>query len=148
MRPNHLSAGVSAGAIVTDHEGRVLLVKPTYKPGWNLPGGHLDEGERPREACARELREEVGLDLEVGRLLVSAFISPPGRPAHAYYLFECGQLTAGEEQSIRLQEGELSEYRFSAPDDIPESDIPPLARKMWEAALIARAEGRLLYVEV
>nr|WP_078882818.1 NUDIX hydrolase [Streptomyces sp. NRRL F-5917] len=46
--------GVSAGAVLTNRRGEVLLVKPTYKAGWNLPGGRWDEGESPREACVRD----------------------------------------------------------------------------------------------
>jgi ADP-ribose pyrophosphatase YjhB (NUDIX family) len=59
---------VSADAIVRDERGQVLVVRPTYKPGWDMPGGMAEANERPDIAARRELREELGLDLIVGRL--------------------------------------------------------------------------------
>ena len=51
--------GVSA--IVPDAQGRLLLVRQRYTPGWHLPGGGVDRGEPPAKAVVRELQEEVGL---------------------------------------------------------------------------------------
>jgi len=52
-----------------DGDGNVLLVNPTYKPGWELPGGVVEADESPADACRREVREELGLDVEVGELM-------------------------------------------------------------------------------
>lgn len=56
---------VTAGAVLVDEEGRVLLLKHTLRQGsgWGIPGGFLKKGEQPEEALRRELREEVGLEL-------------------------------------------------------------------------------------
>lgn len=138
----------SAGAVLTDEDGRVLIVKPTYKPGWNLPGGGVDEGETPRCACRRELHEELGLDVEPGRLLVHAFVAVVGRKPHVYYIFDGGTLTPEQQSAITLQVGELAEHRFRAPQDIPDRDIPPRVRPLWEAALDVRAAGTSTYLEL
>ena len=63
MNPRFL---VSAAAVVTDDRGRVLLLKHVFRDGsgWGIPGGFLQAGEQPEEALRRELREEVGLELE------------------------------------------------------------------------------------
>jgi 8-oxo-dGTP pyrophosphatase MutT (NUDIX family) len=50
-----------AAAAVFDSQGRVLLVKHRYTPGWRLPGGGVGRGEPPQRAVMRELAEEVGL---------------------------------------------------------------------------------------
>ena len=55
-----------AAAVIFDREGRVLLLlRPafvTWMPHkWALPGGHIEEGERPIEAAVREVREETTL---------------------------------------------------------------------------------------
>lgn len=52
---------MGVAALVEDAQGRVLLVRHSYNPGWRLPGGGVDRGEAPAEAVLRELREEVGL---------------------------------------------------------------------------------------
>jgi ADP-ribose pyrophosphatase YjhB (NUDIX family) len=55
--------------LFTDGVGRVLICEPTYKEVWEAPGGAVEEGESPREAAAREVKEELGLVVEPGRLL-------------------------------------------------------------------------------
>jgi 8-oxo-dGTP diphosphatase len=62
----------TASALVRDDEGRILLARRVGEPGaglWDLLGGFLDEGEEPLAALRRELREETGLDVEVGEYL-------------------------------------------------------------------------------
>jgi ADP-ribose pyrophosphatase YjhB (NUDIX family) len=57
---------VTAGAVITDNRGRVLLLKHRFRPGtgWGMPGGFMAAGEQPEETLRRELLEEVGLELE------------------------------------------------------------------------------------
>jgi ADP-ribose pyrophosphatase YjhB (NUDIX family) len=59
------SWSVGALVVVIRTDGRVLVVRNTYRRGWTLPGGFARRGERPERAASRELREEVGLDLAV-----------------------------------------------------------------------------------
>ena len=60
---------VAAGALFLNEAGEILLVNPTYKPQWEIPGGLVEENEPPREGCIREVREEIGLSIEPHRLL-------------------------------------------------------------------------------
>ena len=60
-----------AHALVTDADGRLLVVRTTYLgPGWMLPGGRVERGERPHAAAARETREETGIEVAVDRLIL------------------------------------------------------------------------------
>ncbi|MDN5931613.1 MAG: NUDIX hydrolase, partial [Pseudonocardia sp.] len=52
-------AETAAGALFVDHDGQVLIVEPTYKRRWEIPGGAVQRGETPRGACERELHEEL-----------------------------------------------------------------------------------------
>jgi ADP-ribose pyrophosphatase YjhB (NUDIX family) len=83
---------VATGALITDPADRVLLVKPFSRPHWLLPGGMAYEGEPPEVACARELDEELGLRVEVGRLLVVDWAPPSGHRTRPllYLLFDAG----------------------------------------------------------
>jgi 8-oxo-dGTP pyrophosphatase MutT (NUDIX family) len=57
----------TAAAFITDPSGGVLLVKPTYRDHWVFPGGYVEEGEYPHQACAREIHEELGVTVCPGR---------------------------------------------------------------------------------
>jgi 8-oxo-dGTP diphosphatase len=57
---------------VTDGEGRLLMIKRGHEPGaglWSIPGGRIEPGETDAEAVAREMTEETGLTVQVGRLI-------------------------------------------------------------------------------
>lgn len=78
--PRKRDLGVAcAGAVVRDGEGRLLLVRRAHEPSlglWSIPGGRVEEGETPREAARREVREETGLDVEVGELVATVDLGP------------------------------------------------------------------------
>jgi 8-oxo-dGTP pyrophosphatase MutT (NUDIX family) len=79
----------TARALITDHSGRVLVVKDT-RPQWYLPGGRIEQDEAPRAACEREVLEETGLVITASRLLVLEWqaATSPGQEAHWSLLFE------------------------------------------------------------
>src|SRR4051812_32842916 len=88
------SIPVSAGALFFDRAGRLLILKPTYKSGWTIPGGVMEaNGETPWDACRREVTEECGLHIGAGhpaRLACMDFRRPrPGRPGGIRYVFDC-----------------------------------------------------------
>ncbi len=60
----------STGVLFRDAQGRVLLVEPSYKPNWEIPGGAVEADESPWATATRELIEELGWDRPLGRLLV------------------------------------------------------------------------------
>ena len=115
MTPDELpTIPVSAGALIFDSTGRLLILKPTYKTGWTIPGGVMEaDGETPWDACRREVREECGIDVRAGRLACTDFRpARPGRPGGIRYLFDCGPADAAALAAITLQPEEIAEYRL------------------------------------
>ena len=126
---------VSAGALIFDRMGRLLILKPTYKTGWTIPGGVMEaDGETPWEACRREVREECGIDLSGGRLAAMDFRRPrPGRPGGIRFLFDCGQVGGKVLAGIVVQPEEISEYRLADLPDALSLLRGPIRRRVREA---------------
>jgi 8-oxo-dGTP diphosphatase len=136
---------IAAGGLITDPAGRVLLVKPNYRDHWTLPGGICEHGEPPQEGAARELAEELGVPIPVGRLLATDWSQPYGVDARPimHFVFEGGELADGRD--IVVQEEELDGYDFIAPTDLP-AHLPPYGLARVTGALRARAAGRMLFL--
>jgi ADP-ribose pyrophosphatase YjhB (NUDIX family) len=137
----------SAGAMIFDEAGRLLILKPSYKPKWTIPGGQVEpHGESPWEACRRETFEECGLRVERGRLAAVDFLRPrpdPQRPGGVRFLFDCGALSAQELSEIRLQEEEILAYRFAELEEAFSLLSGPVRRRVRAAA----GRKRCLYLE-
>ncbi|MFF0256350.1 NUDIX domain-containing protein [Micromonospora zamorensis] len=131
----------AAGMILRDQAGRVLVVHPTYKDVWEVPGGTVEPNESPAEACAREIREELGLAVPAGALLCVDWVpaSPPW-DGGLMFVFDGGVLTADQVATMRLCPDELDGLEFVAPERLGEVLIPRLARRVV-AALAAIGRG-------
>lgn len=136
----------SAGALIFDGVGRLLIVNPTYKAHWTIPGGIMEaDGETPWEACRREVLEEVGLHVERGRLVAVDFLRPkPSKPGGMRFLFDCGVLPIAVLDVIILQEEELSEHRLEVPARALELLSGPLRRRVGAALA---SPGGCVYLE-
>jgi 8-oxo-dGTP pyrophosphatase MutT (NUDIX family)/ribosomal protein S18 acetylase RimI-like enzyme len=143
---------IGAGAVFFDAEGRVLIVEPSYKDHWEIPGGVVEDTEPPYAGARREVLEEIGIDRALGRLLVIDWAPPRGRrPVDIMaFVFDGGVLSAEEIASIRLQDDELRSYRFCRVDDTvneAEGLLPPILTKRVVAAVRARQSGLTAYLE-
>ena len=135
---------IAAGALITDPAGRVLLVKPNYREYWTLPGGICEHGEPPHVGCAREIAEEIGLELGVGALLAIDWAQPYGLEARPVmtFLFDGGALEDGA--GIVLQREELDDFRFTDPAEVS-GYLAPFGVRRLAAALAGRAGGAAVY---
>jgi 8-oxo-dGTP diphosphatase len=135
----------SAGALIFDVADRLLILKPTYKKGWTIPGGQIESnGESPWQACQRETREECGLQVDRGRLVCVDFLRPrPDRPGGVRFLFHCGTFTDRQLGQIRLAHGEIGAHRFVGVAEATALLSGPVGRRV-AAAVDAK---RCLYLE-
>ena len=136
---------VSAGALIFDRAGRLLILKPTYKSGWTIPGGVMEaDGESPWEACRREVREETGIDVACGRLAAMDFRRQrPGRPGGIRFLFDCGKVSDKVLAGLMLQPEEISESRLAPLADALAVLRGPIRRRVRAAT----GGRRLAYLE-
>lgn len=135
---------VSADALIRDAEGRVLLVKPTYKPGWDLPGGMAEANEAPDDAVRRELAEELALDVSALGLLVVDWVAPHGPwDDQLAFVFDGGTLSPERVDKLQPQvpDGELAEVAFVAPGE-GTAWLPERTGTRFTAALSALDAGR------
>jgi 8-oxo-dGTP diphosphatase len=137
---------VAAGALFTDAEDRILLVRPTYKPHWDIPGGYVEPGESPRNACAREVREELGLSVAIGRNLVTDWAPADGEGDKLLFIFDAGFLDSNSLAELVFLDGEVAEVRFVSRVDLEDYTPPRLSRRL-NVAITARVEGRTIYAE-
>ncbi len=125
-----------AVALITDDAGRVLMQRRPENVMlgglWEFPGGKVEPGETPPEACAREVREELGVEVEVGAAVavVDHTYSHLRVRIHA---FRC-RLASGKPRTVT---GEP--MRWLAPDEMADVAVPRASRKIVEAA---RAEAQ------
>jgi len=103
-----------AGCLVVGN-GRVLLLRRGIEPQigkWTFPGGYVDLGESPAAAALRETSEEVGLRVELGRVL--GVYSDPDQPLAAVVVY---MATPGTEKATVTDEA--TEIRYFTPQEIP-----------------------------
>jgi 8-oxo-dGTP diphosphatase len=114
--PDVPSIPISTGALIFDHSGRLLILKPTYKSGWTIPGGIMEaDGESPWQACRREIREECGIEVACARLACVDFRPMrEGNPGGVRFLFDCGAVPDSMLDHISVQAEEISEHRLAS----------------------------------
>lgn len=147
---------VCSGGIIHEDE-KLLILKPTYRDYWLLPGGHVETGESPLQACAREVQEETGLSLEIGGLLCVDFwregleASANGRhylqpDDELVFLFDGGSLTSAQRGRIVVPPDEIEDIEFLELEDALALLAPYYNGRVRHAIMAAEA-GTVAYLE-
>jgi ADP-ribose pyrophosphatase YjhB (NUDIX family) len=138
---------MGAGCLFFDEQGCVLLVRPTYKPNWEIPGGVVEYNESPKQCCQREVKEEIGLERRIGGLLVVDYNSPTAEKTESLmFIFDGGTLTSSEIESIQLRRDEISEFHFFTANTLPKEMTSTLRNRVlaaWQQA----TKGNGVYLE-
>jgi len=124
----------TVGALIVDGKGEILLVR-SYKWGrkYIVPGGHIELGERSEAAIKREVKEEVGLEVEpVKLLLVQEAIYPADYIKHEHYIF-LDYLCRAHESKVELDGDEIQEHIWMLPKDALQLDLEIFTRNLVQA---------------
>lgn len=142
--PRKTTAG---GALIRDTDGRILFLEAVYKPTLEIPGGVAEYDESPLEACRREIKEEIGIDLEIRDALVVDWI--PARGAWydgVMFVFDGGVLSAEQAERITLDASEARHHHFLTLDQASDRLLPSMVRRLARAEESLR-QGFPQYIE-
>lgn len=138
---------VSADVLLRDKHGRILLVDPEYKPDWDMPGGMAEANEPPKRAVERELKEELDLDIQVGRLLCVDWVSPHGPwDDLLVFIFDGGELSDEQIAGLKLHDEELNAFEFCSSEQAAKRLRPYVWRRV-AVALEALNGGKMRYLQ-
>ena len=132
---------MSAGVLIRDDADRVLLVEPSYKPSWEIPGGVVEDGEAPWTTAARELHEEIGLTRPCGRLLVVDYVPAENDtlPERIGFVFDGGTIDPATFDGLVLG-AEIVSAAWYSTDEI-RTMVKPLLADRIAAAVEAAVTG-------
>jgi len=126
---------VAAGVLYRDTHRRVLLVETSYKTEWDIPGGSVEADEPPWVTAVREVREELGLDRPLGRLLVIDFMPTDGvMPEGMAFVWDGGVLSDDEFAGLTLTDPEIKSVKFCTLPEVAALVRPRMVGRI-EAAL-------------
>jgi 8-oxo-dGTP pyrophosphatase MutT (NUDIX family) len=136
---------MSAGVLFYDREDRVLLVQPSYKPHWDIPGGAVDADEAPWATAAREVREELGLSRPIGRPLVIDYLRDDGRfPEGLAFIFDGGLISEPQVADLTLTDPEVVFAGLYALDEATAMVKPSLLARLAIALAAVHSGGLAL----
>jgi len=113
--------------VVVADDGRVLLVRHCYRPGWFLPGGGVKRFETAEAAAIRETREEAGVEVERLDRLVGLYPNFSAVRSDHVALF-----LAGPWRTVGARSIEIAESGFFDLDDLPDGTTPATRRRLGE----------------
>ena len=131
MTVSHPRFSVTAGAIITDESGRVLLLKHRFRPGtgWGIPGGYINKGEQAEDALRRELREEAGLELKDVKIFTARTFK---RPQQVEVIFLCR--AAGEPERLNYEIEKAEWFVMGELPRLPEDQMELLKQALPDGA--------------
>jgi 8-oxo-dGTP diphosphatase len=105
MRLAHTRFTVTAGAVIFNDKGEVLLLKHRFRAGsgWGLPGGFMEKGEQPIDALRRELREEIALEVDDVEVFAARSFK---KPKQVEVLFRARANAQVKSQTVEVERAE------------------------------------------
>lgn len=135
MRATQARFTVTAGALIFNDSGQILLLKHRFRAGsgWGIPGGFIENGEQPEQAVRRELREEIGLEVSQVEIFTARSFK---KPRQVEILFRCRANAQVKPQAMEVERAEWFSVQ-KLPDGLPTDQ-----RLLIERATAYGANGR------
>ena len=134
--PSQVYPEPTVGALIVNKEGRILLTKShKWFDKYTLPGGHIEVGETMRQAVIREVKEEVGLDVEVAEMLLMQEAIFAGEFWKRKHFIFFDFLCKSRDQQVKLDGRELQEYVWEYPGEAFRLELDSFTRKTLEKYL-------------
>jgi 8-oxo-dGTP diphosphatase len=141
---HQVSKEVVVAALITDEDGKVLIVKPDHKEGWIFPGGYVEVGESPSDAFRREILAELGIEIKPPQRLLSIDYRGSSEE-YIMFIFDGGVFTEDMIAAIKLPP-QLLEYTFVAPEEALGMLRDKSSRRLMPT-LDARSKTGIAYLE-
>lgn len=113
-----LEKRAASAVVMCECDGRLLIVKATYKPHWSLPGGIIDANESPRRAAVREVNEEVGIALQPDELEFVMVVDRISSVAQTYQFVFRAEVSREMLDAMQLQASEISDAMMVTRDEV------------------------------
>jgi len=138
---------MASGALFFNETGKLLILKPSYKGMWEIPGGAIEDDESPRMAAEREIKEEIGLTKHVIKLMcVDYQHADAARTESLMFVFNGGTLSNEDIKSILLDGKEILEFKFVTANEAFKLCGPRLGRRIQHIMAMKDTSG-FLYLE-
>lgn len=138
---------IGAGVLLF-YQGELLIVQPTYNPGWILPGGTVEGEESPMEGLHRDVREELSISIEPTHLLSVDYISNRDvKGEYIQFLFAAKDVSTEQVQHIELPPYELRDFTFVEVPKALELLTPTVARRVASSLQAQSKNQGAIYLE-
>lgn len=123
------SLTLGAQGLIIDGQGRVLLIRHTYRPGWHFPGGGVEKNELVTAALEREIREEAGVTLRAPPELFGVYANFRAFASDHVMLFV---IREWHQEAVPAPNREIAEQGFFASDKLPEDTHRAVVQRLQE----------------
>jgi len=122
---------LAACVLLFDDQDRLLILKTTYRREWLLPGGLVERNESPWVCAAREVKEEIGIEIRNLRFAAMDWRSADDEYDDSlHFIFLGGRLTSEQQAAVQPDGVEIAECRFVVAGDVEALVEPHLYRRV------------------
>ena len=138
---------MGAGVLFFNEKDELLIIKPNYKDHWTIPGGVVDANESPRQAAIREVKEELGLDIDPLKLLCVNYVPDHDEKGESLQLvFYGGILNSEKIGSFKIPNKEIDGHKFIKAEELMDL-LEDRLRWRISKCLEALKDGTAIYLD-